>query len=425
MRIMANPPIAGNARGRRFGREALLLVFLLVSLVGFGGLTIHQWMDLHQINRYLKTSILAKSTADYSGRRPTAVVARVGLGIVRDIIRDSQAEPGDLNQRLAKVTAQLLLPVPSATSLPGQPVFNPGAPTIRSSITITPAATRPDLATVTQSHLTTPTHTPIAPTLTFVLSITPSLGPPTSAPTLEKSWTTTRASPTQTMHPRTPTPKPLPTKTSLGTSQPPQATATRTHTNQPAPTLTASPGHTATLLPEVSSTPAATPTTTDAPTSTAIVTMTPTEAATPTESAIPTETPIPTSTPTGCSAPLDSGGGLPNGYILGVDPPDGATSVTLSGRNTLTVYFNQNLDMTGNDAESQSHYEFRNLTTANVMSVTSITYNPLDQTITLAFDNTRHWDPTSNYSLTIKRNLANACMTHQGVDVTTTFSTGP
>ncbi len=82
------------------------------------------------------------------------------------------------------------------------------------------------------------------------------------------------------------------------------------------------------------------------------------------------------------------------------------------------------MNTSGNDMEMPDHYTFRNLSTGDAMEFVSIAYNPSNWTATLTFDTGQHWDPNSQYSVTMQQNLANRCLIHQGHDVTITFSTG-
>lgn len=101
---------------RYFGAKFLVLV-LLLGIVCFLVMILIQWINLNQKDVILPASLLARSTADYSGTQPAGQVQDIGLAIIGDKMRDAGLQPGDLRLRLASVTAELLSPVPTATPL--------------------------------------------------------------------------------------------------------------------------------------------------------------------------------------------------------------------------------------------------------------------------------------------------------------------
>ena len=98
---------------------------LLLCFSSFGVMATRQWHDLRRSDRYLNISLISKSVADYSARRPPTLVAQVGLGVIRDMVRDSRPELADLPARLASVDALLHTsiqpepPLPALTTQPG------------------------------------------------------------------------------------------------------------------------------------------------------------------------------------------------------------------------------------------------------------------------------------------------------------------
>ena len=120
-----------------------------------------------------------------------------------------------------------------------------------------------------------------------------------------------------------------------------------------------------------------------------------------------------------CKPPVNSGGSLPDGFIKGVNPANGAAGVPLS-LNSIKVTFTQAM----NAADNQGLYDIRNVTSGKKVKINSVTYHPADFSLTIAFDTGKGWDPNSDYQITYKKSLDNVCGTKQGHDVTTTFKTG-
>jgi hypothetical protein len=149
------------------------------------GMILLQWGSLNQRDRILPASLLAVSTADYSGARPTGQVPVIGMGIVGDMMKDDNGlQPGDLTTRLAAVTALFLSPVPTATALLPQNLV-PGStrlPTLENS----PAPR----ATVTGAYhpiatasLAPPAVSQTVPATTGTVPAATSTVPPISYPT--------------------------------------------------------------------------------------------------------------------------------------------------------------------------------------------------------------------------------------------------
>jgi len=219
----ANPErrLEGNAAGSpgekrpltQYFRESCLILVLLLGMFCLLAMILLQWSDLSQTTRVLPASVLAVSAADYSGSRPTGQVRVIGLAILGDKLRDAGLQPGDLTLRLASVTAELILPVPSATailSLTGLPNF-----------TATPSVGKSPNPPVTNTRTSFPSTTQPPPaTQTPVPSQTNP--PPTQTPL-----------PSQTNPPPTATlPNPVPGPTRTTTPAPPP---TNIPTSQPVP----------------------------------------------------------------------------------------------------------------------------------------------------------------------------------------------
>ncbi len=101
----------------RLGSVRSLVLLLCFSSLGL--MATRQWQDLRRSDRYLNTSLIAQSSADYSASRPTNLAAQVGLGVIEDMVRDSQPDFANLPVRLNSVHALLQAFIHSETSLPG------------------------------------------------------------------------------------------------------------------------------------------------------------------------------------------------------------------------------------------------------------------------------------------------------------------
>ena len=196
----------GLQNQRLRGRAAGLLV-LFLGVICLGLMTTHEWLVLNESNQFLNASLLARSTADYRSSRSGTPMVQVGLGIIRDMIKDSNPDPTDLQNRLATITGMMLSPVPSQTALPGFP--NSHAPT---ATRVVPVLTATPNYTSTLPQAVTFTATPQMPTLTA--SPYPNSTPtPTYVPTsTQKSRITKTPRPKNTKIPRpkkTKIPKPI------------------------------------------------------------------------------------------------------------------------------------------------------------------------------------------------------------------------
>lgn len=94
-------------------------ILLSVFAGGLGVMTVKQWRDLRQSERVLPISLISRKTADYSAAGSPMEIAPVSLDIIRDMIRDSQPEPSDLSNRLARADELLHVPIPGEPILPG------------------------------------------------------------------------------------------------------------------------------------------------------------------------------------------------------------------------------------------------------------------------------------------------------------------
>jgi hypothetical protein len=185
----------------------LLGMFFLVAMI------LAQWSSLNQNDRILPASLLAVSTADYTGVRPTGQVQVVGLAIIGDMMRDASLQPGDLNSRLAAVTAEFLSPVPTATLLYPQNVV--------------PSSTPPP-ALDKSPHPGSTVTSPPQPTAIRPL-------PPTNTSVVSQTVPPSTATPVVPVPTKTPIPNPVPTYTSTPippTSQPPNPKPPPVHPTQ-------------------------------------------------------------------------------------------------------------------------------------------------------------------------------------------------
>ena len=223
---MTGRPIEG-LQNQRFRWSGIGLLVLLLSIIGLGLVMVRQWLELHQSDRFLSASLLARSTADYNGSWPTAQVAQVDPGIIDDIIQDSLPDPEDLPQRLASANAMLLTPVPTATSLLSL--------TRTQSITRVPA-TEKSLPTLTEARATSANATQTSlPTI-----------PPTAPATQTSASTNQPTAPGPTRNPTSTdvpssTPKPTNTPIPPEPTDPPEPTNTRKPTKTKKPTKTPKP----------------------------------------------------------------------------------------------------------------------------------------------------------------------------------------
>ncbi len=333
---------------------------------------------------------------------------------------------------------------PTPTDAPtSTPTYTPtptdtATPTPTDTATFTPTPT--DTPTSTPTYTPTPTHTATStPTHTATFTLTPT-DTPTSTPTYTPTPTDTATptptdtatfTPTPTDTP-TSTPTYTPTPTDTATSTPTHtATFTSTPTDTPTSTPTYTPTPTDTATPTQTDTATSTPT--DTPTNTATYTPTPTDTATPTPTntatttptPTPTNTPLPTMTP-GCSHPLPVDGTLPDGFLINVDPADGASNVSIS-RNSFTLYFNQPMlnDGSGDSVERAKYYDLRNTVADRNVHILSRVYNPGNYSLTVTFDTTdSDWQAATLYNIIIDDELLNACDTEMSARVYTEFTTG-
>jgi hypothetical protein len=217
----------------------------------------------------------------------------------------------------------------------------------------------------------------------------------------------------------TPTNTPTPTTTPIHA---PTGTTTSTPTDTPTLTPTPTAVHTHTPTGTTTSTPTDTPTPT--PTRTHTPTATPTHTPTGTATSTPTDTPTPTLTATPvCIDPVFDDGELPEGFVQSMDPDDDETGVPIH-TTVIIVYYNQPM---GANVTAKGQYQiFQESSSSKKVHLTSATYNSVNYSVTLSFDNSDpDWIRNTWYNIQVKGGIKNACGTSQGGTVTTRFQTEP
>ena len=120
-----------------------------------------------------------------------------------------------------------------------------------------------------------------------------------------------------------------------------------------------------------------------------------------------------------CSAPDPV-----TGYVQSSNPTTGEI-IPLSN-SILQITFNQAMDTGNNGVLDLGSFDnkIRNITAGNDIDILTINWDGLSRTANLEIDTSNaDWDPGSDYEITIKSSLQNACETNQGVDVIIPFST--
>ncbi|MEN4041183.1 MAG: hypothetical protein ROW52_08650 [Anaerolineaceae bacterium] len=412
--------------------ELYLPILLLLGLVGLGAVLAPRWIRNSSPLAFLNVSIRAVFQADYSAEVIDRDIPVIGMGIIRDAILDENPRAADVDIRLETVQAALSTPVPSmtwaatelATPVPGE--------TSPPEATRTPILPTPTLqATATLFASPSPVASPTATRFIIVVTRTP-----TATSTLTRVATRT---PTKTQTPTIPTTTPTPTETSTPTATE-TATPTPTETGTPTATETATPTPTETGTPTATETGTPTPTETGTPTATETGTPTATETGTPTSTEtgtptptetgtpIPTGTDVPTPTYTatpGCSDPLP-GATVPAGFISAIYPANGAIDVSIS-TSAFIITFNQPMYI-GVDTRNvtDDHYTLTNTATGSSLPILSRVYDPVSYRLTVAFDHTDFaWRHDTLYEIRVDNQVANACGTRMGNQVTSLFRTGP
>lgn len=333
--------------------------------------------------------IEAKKQANYADGVEGLAFPGIELGIVEDVIDDSQIESNNLEEieeRIVNLVEEFTQPIPTATEFPT--TDNEGfdaSPTpvetenlfaaTNTVIPVTGTSTRTATAGVVPSLTLTPSNTPtiqlsptntLSPTWTIFLptsSQTVTFSPTmTSTRTFTPTFTltstrtllpTTTSSMTMTITPsRTPTLTFTPTNIYTPSITPSWTiipTFTFTPTSTRTPTLTFTPTYTSTFTrtPTLTFTPTFTgtftPTLTRTPTLTSTLTytntFTPTFTRTPTSTITPTLSPTITPSPTLVFCNID-GKTLP--LVKSMQPPDGSENVPLNIK--LQIVFNQAMD---------------------------------------------------------------------------------
>jgi hypothetical protein len=203
-KVKVPPPLPEKQSLKRYSGGMFLILVLVLAMIGLLAMILLQWESLHQVNRILPASLLAVSTADYSGARPNGQVHVVGMAIVGDMVKELDGlQPADLKNRLASLTAVFQSPVPTATLpfgvtprstlLPTQEKSpQPGLAATRTnhpnatSVPVLPASSTPPVnPTLPPATVTVPESTSTLPPPAPKSSATPqppTLQPPTSQP---------------------------------------------------------------------------------------------------------------------------------------------------------------------------------------------------------------------------------------------------
>jgi hypothetical protein len=199
---------------KRYSGTIFIILVVFLAMAGLLAMILLQWNSLNQPNRVLPASLLAVSTADYSGVRPTGQVHVIGMAIIGDMLKDQGGvQPGDLTLRLASITAMFLSPVPTATPVYPQNVVPSSTPL--------PTQENPPQPHATSTGIYHPTASQVAPTSNPPL-VSPTLPGPTATPIVPVPTQTAAPNPqpTSTSAPNPPTAVP-PT----AVPPPPQSTA--------------------------------------------------------------------------------------------------------------------------------------------------------------------------------------------------------
>jgi hypothetical protein len=419
----------------------LWIVLIITTTVIFLLIVLLPQMTVSATPSKLDVAMHSRAEANYQMDPAPIPIAPVSGEIVRAAILDQEplVQVEELEERMAMVTEVFLTPVPTATPMPtatplptnqqAMPDSNQDAAQLTATADQTASATmtRTLTRTATGTHTVTPTKT-----YTSTQTYTPTL--PTATPT-----------PTRTYLPSY-TPTATRTRTASPTAIPATRTPTRTFTAVPSstytrtPTITFTPSHTptstATLTPTETSTPTytststetstptltSTPTDTETPTPT--LTLTPTSTDTPTATSTSTFTPTPSNTP-GCSMPINDGGGLPEGYVLSIDPANAAIGVSIL-RSTITIQYNQPMSSSGLFSVSSTlNYDLTNTNNSHSIDITNAAYDPATYQVVLTFNRLdAAWGPNNPYRLAVESDIQNTCGVQQGMDILSTFVTG-
>jgi hypothetical protein len=99
------------AKPIKLHRSQLVLFVFILCFSGLGLITTRQWQENDKSDRFLNVPLVSKVTADYSSRKPVNEIAQVRLGIIENMVLESQPDPKDLSRRLEAVDSILNLPV--------------------------------------------------------------------------------------------------------------------------------------------------------------------------------------------------------------------------------------------------------------------------------------------------------------------------
>ena len=145
-------PIKVLNYGNKFHWGTIGMFVSVLSLSSLGLMTNHQWQDLQKKERFLNTSVVSRSSANYGVSEPANPVVQVDLNIIGDMIRDSQPEASDLAARLASVDELLHSPIPGDTLLSNLTGSEPGTnPPVTYNPIDLPTALAPAAGPVAQS----------------------------------------------------------------------------------------------------------------------------------------------------------------------------------------------------------------------------------------------------------------------------------
>ena len=158
-------PIKVLNNGNNFHWGTIGMFVSVLSISSLGLMTNHQWQTLQQKEKFLNTSVISRTSADYGASEPANPIVQVNLSIIGDMIRDSQPETSDLTTRLASVKELLLFPLANKTIILDPPDSDRGItiPEIENPIQTQPALL--PMQSDIPSTAIDPITNPIVPTL--------------------------------------------------------------------------------------------------------------------------------------------------------------------------------------------------------------------------------------------------------------------
>jgi hypothetical protein len=120
-------------------------------------------------------------------------------------------------------------------------------------------------------------------------------------------------------------------------------------------------------------------------------------------------------------------GGLPDGFVAGIDPADAAGEVSFD-RETITVTFNQPMNASGDNgsADWPGQYRLDAMPASHPVQILDVLYDEGAYTATIFFDpDDPNWRPDQEYGFLVRRWVKNACGVIQGENVVTSFTVAP